>query len=115
MTPLRIALVLSCAALLPFPWAAQAQDKPLTAQQERMKSCNAEASGKHMKGEERRDFMSHCLKGEAESGRQLTAQQEKMATCNRDASAKGLKGDERRGFMRECLRGEQQAPAAAGR
>ena len=32
----------------------------LTAQQEKMKSCNAEAKGK--KGDERKQFMSECLK-----------------------------------------------------
>jgi len=113
MTAIRMALVLSCAALL-SPWVAQGQDKPLTAQQERMKSCNAEARDKHMKGEERRDFMSHCLKGES-GERERTAQQEKMVSCNRDASAKGLKGDQRRGFMRECLSADSRSPSAAGR
>lgn len=34
--------------------------KPLTAQQARMKRCNVEAKG--MKGDERRAFMSRCLK-----------------------------------------------------
>jgi hypothetical protein len=113
MTPIRLALVLSCAAFLPS-WAAQAQDKPLTAQQERMKSCNAEARDKHMKGDERRDFMSHCLKGES-GERDLTAQQEKMVTCNREASAQHMKGEDRRSFMSQCLRGDKHAPAAAGR
>ena len=39
---------------------AWAQDKP-TAQQERMKSCNAQASKKELKGDERKAFMSRCL------------------------------------------------------
>jgi hypothetical protein len=34
--------------------------KPLTAQQMKMKDCNAEAKG--MKGDERKKFMSGCLK-----------------------------------------------------
>lgn len=34
--------------------------KPLTAQQQKMKDCNAEAKG--MKGAERKKFMSGCLK-----------------------------------------------------
>ncbi len=33
------------------------------AQQAKMKSCNAEASGKKLKGAERRSFMATCLKG----------------------------------------------------
>jgi hypothetical protein len=80
--------------------AAQAQDKKLTPQQERMKSCNAEASGKSLKGDERKAFMSRCLKGEPE----LTAQQEKMKTCNQRASGQALKGDDRKAFMSKCLR-----------
>ena len=40
--------------------SAWAQDKQ-TAQQERMKSCNAQASKKEMKGDERKAFMSKCL------------------------------------------------------
>lgn len=32
-------------------------------QQDRMKSCNADAKGKGLKGEERKTFMSSCLKG----------------------------------------------------
>ena len=35
----------------------QDKDKP-TAQQERMKSCNAQASKKELKGDERKAFMS---------------------------------------------------------
>ena len=32
-------------------------------QQNKMKTCNAEASKKQLKGDERRAFMSSCLKG----------------------------------------------------
>jgi Ni/Co efflux regulator RcnB len=39
-----------------------AAKKP-TAQQQRMKDCNREASGKKLKGDERKQFMSGCLKG----------------------------------------------------
>jgi len=65
-----------------------------------MKTCNAQASKKELKGDERKAFMSKCLK--ADSG-ELTAQQEKMKTCNAQASKKELKGDQRREFMSECL------------
>jgi psiF repeat len=34
-----------------------------TSQQDRMKSCNAEAAMKDLHGDERRAFMSTCLKG----------------------------------------------------
>ena len=42
--------------------SAFAADKQLTPQQERMKSCNADAKAKTLKGDERKAFMSDCLK-----------------------------------------------------
>ena len=36
------------------------KDKP--SQQSRMKTCNAEAKAKSLKGDERKAFMSECLK-----------------------------------------------------
>ena len=33
-----------------------------TAQQEKMKTCNADATAKALKGDERKTFMSDCLK-----------------------------------------------------
>lgn len=77
---------------------AWAQDKQ-TAQQERMKSCNAQASKKALKGDERKAFMSDCLKADNKP----TAQQQKMKSCNTEASKKELKGDERKAFMSKCL------------
>ncbi|HEX8713855.1 MAG TPA: PsiF family protein [Terracidiphilus sp.] len=38
-------------------------DSKATAQREKMKTCNAQAKEKNMKGKDRRDFMSECLKG----------------------------------------------------
>ncbi|HKQ29275.1 MAG TPA: PsiF family protein, partial [Burkholderiales bacterium] len=93
--------ILMTAAALTAMNYAHAQDQKLTAQQERMKTCNAQAGEKHLKGDERQDFMSSCLKGE--DHKPLTAQQEKMKTCNQTASERSLKGDERRSFMSECL------------
>ena len=37
--------------------------KPANSQQEKMKSCNAEATTKGLKGADRKTFMSTCLKG----------------------------------------------------
>jgi hypothetical protein len=34
----------------------------MTLQQEKMKSCNADAGAKKLKGGERKKFMSECLK-----------------------------------------------------
>ena len=72
------------------------------AQQERMKSCNKEAGDK--KGDDRKKFMSSCLKGEtAGASAKQTAQQNKMKDCNKQAE--GKKGDDRKKFMSSCLKG----------
>src|SRR5919106_752987 len=87
---------------------ASAQDKQ-TAQQERMKSCNAQASKKDMKGDERKAFMSKCLSGDTAKkgdGKELTAQQKRMKSCNAQASKKEMKGDERKAFMSTCLKAD---------
>lgn len=103
------------------------------AQQDKMKGCNVEAKG--MKGDERKAFMSKCLKKDyvlksaapaaaaaaaaapapakadakpAASAAAPTAkmkQQDKMKSCNADAKAKALKGAERKKFMSSCLKG----------
>jgi hypothetical protein len=68
-----------------------------------MKAYNTQAGDK--KGDERKAFMSQCLKGDAAMP---MTQQEKMKKCNADASAKSLKGDERKAFMSTCLQGRQE-------
>lgn len=74
-------------------------------QQEKMKTCNAEAKTKDLKGDERKAFMKSCLsaKPAAEASAPPSTQQEKMKTCNADAKVKALKGDERKTFMKSCL------------
>jgi len=76
-----------------------------TAQQSKMKECNAQAADK--KGDERKAFMKECLsaKPAAEEKAVGTPQQEKMKSCNKDAKEKALKGDERKKFMSGCLKG----------
>jgi hypothetical protein len=93
------ALTLAAAALL-----AHAQDtKAPSAQQNLMKSCNADAKG--MKGDERKTFMKSCLSGDKPVPQATNAQQGKMKTCNAEAASKSLKGDERKQFMSVCLKG----------
>ncbi|MRX10823.1 phosphate starvation-inducible protein PsiF [Pseudoduganella sp. FT25W] len=71
-----------------------------TAQQNKMKTCNADAAGK--KGDERKAFMKECLSAKpAAAPEPKLTQQEKMKKCNADAT--GKKGDERKTFMKECL------------
>ena len=71
------------------------------AQQDKMKVCNKEATGK--KGDERKAFMKSCLSKEgAPVAAGKPTQQNKMKTCNEDA--KGKTGDERKAFMSSCLK-----------
>ena len=95
-------------AVLCIPTFA-AEKKAPTAQQQRMTDCNKQATGK--KGDERKVFMSSCLKGEAAAPAKPLTQQEKMKACNTQAS--GKKGDDRKTFMSTCLKGDGAAAAAA--
>jgi hypothetical protein len=76
------------------------------AQQERMKDCSGKAGDR--KGDDRKKFMSSCLKGEdmdkkGATSEKQSAQQSKMKSCNKDAGDKKMKGDERKAFMKDCL------------
>ena len=74
------------------------------AQQEKMKSCNADAGKKELKGDERKKFMSECLGSKAAPA----TQQSKMKSCNAEAGTKALKGEERKAFMSDCLKADKQ-------
>lgn len=74
-----------------------------TAQQQKMTVCNHQASTNSLKGDDRKSFMSHCLKKES-NRKKLTTQQQKMKTCNADAKSKNMQGSERKLFMRQCLK-----------
>lgn len=102
------------AALALLASGVHAVDEKLTAQQQRMKECNAQANRQKLLGGERQDFMSSCLRSHGDGPRQLSAQQEKMRTCNRTASDRELRGDERRDFMSQCLRAGRDSAAAGG-
>jgi psiF repeat len=76
------------------------------AQQSRMKDCTDKAGER--KGDDRKRFMSSCLKGEdmqksGEKSGKGSAQQDRMKACNLEAGEKKMKGDERKAFMKECL------------
>lgn len=75
-------------------------------QQQRMTDCNKQATGKT--GDDRKAFMSSCLKGQSAAPTKMT-QQEKMKACNADPQAKSLKGDARKQFMSTCLSGTPNA------
>jgi hypothetical protein len=78
-----------------------AQGFAATAQQNKMTACNADAGTRSLKGDERKTFMSNCLKAAPPAA---ATQQEKMKSCNADASTQALKGDARKSFMSNCLK-----------
>ncbi len=77
------------------------------AQQNKMKTCNADADAKGLsgegKGDERKAFMKECLSAKPAKAAAGPSQQNKMATCNKEAKTKNLAGDERKKFMKSCL------------
>jgi hypothetical protein len=96
-----VSLFISGLCLTPFAMAAPAQ-------QNKMKTCNAEANAKGLgegKGDERRAFMKECLSAKPmkAGGTQQSTQQNKMKSCNKEAGAKKLTGDDRKTFMSTCL------------
>ncbi len=74
-------------------------------QQDRMRSCNADAGSRSLKGAARSGFMKDCLAGKAApaSGPASTPQQ-RMKDCNAQAATRSLTGDSRKSFMSTCLK-----------
>lgn len=116
-------LIITAIAIL--SWGFLPVAEAATEQQNKMVTCNKEATGK--KGDERKAFMKECLSKKpatpataekpaapaapdkpaapaapAATEKPASAQQNKMATCNKEAD--GKKGDERKKFMSECLK-----------
>jgi len=77
------------------------------AQQNKMKTCNAEADAKGFSGEgkggDRKAFMKECLSAKPAKTAAAGSQQDKMKACNKEAKEKSLGGDERKKFMKSCL------------
>jgi psiF repeat len=67
------------------------------AQQQRMTSCNAEASQRNLKGDARQNYMSGCLSG---SMSQTTL----MKVCNAQASQDKLASNDRKAYLSTCLK-----------
>lgn len=86
--------------------AATAADKAMTPQQQRMTTCNQQATSQTLKGDERKTYMSNCLKNSqsAPADKSLTPQQQKMKECNAEAGKQTLSGDARKTFMSNCLK-----------
>lgn len=92
MKKLRVPLLLVSLLLCAQGYAA-------TAQQNKMTTCNADATAQSLKGDERKAFMSNCLKASPPP-----TQQQKMTSCNAAATTQTLKGDARKAFMSDCLK-----------
>jgi hypothetical protein len=93
-------LVVSMAVAL-LSLSAQAQNS----QQDKMKTCNAQAKTQNLAGDARKSFMKTCLSNQPADSPKLNSQQQKMKQCNADATTKGLKGADRKSFMSTCLKG----------
>ena len=88
------------AAIVAMPALAQ-QTKPPSpaqaAQQQRMTTCNADASQRNLKGDARQTYMTGCLGGKMN---QTTL----MKVCNAQASQDKLTTDDRKTYMSACLK-----------
>lgn len=76
--------------------------KAKSAQQQKMSDCNKQATGK--KGDERKTFMSSCLKGEAAAA---PAETDKQAACEAAAKSKDgkpLSGAAKTSSVKACLK-----------
>jgi hypothetical protein len=74
-------------------------------QQDKMKTCNAQAKDQTLSGDARKAFMKTCLSNQPATDSKLNSQQLKMKQCNADAKTKGLTGGDRKTFMSTCLKG----------
>jgi uncharacterized protein HemX len=87
------------AVVLAIGGAQVSQAQTDNSQQNKMTSCNADATTQGLKGDDRKAYMKTCL------SKAKNSQQEKMKSCNADATTKGLKGDDRKAYMKTCLSG----------
>jgi hypothetical protein len=109
---IRYACLTACAAVLclgaPPLRAADSDSHPQT-QRDKFAACAHDSRG--MKGEERREFMSECLRKHPADGAAKEAAvagasgHGKLAPCNAEADRRKLHGDERSAFLGACLRG----------
>jgi hypothetical protein len=99
-TAVRAALL---AALFAAASATAADgDRPAQKPQaQKMSACSTQAKDKGLRGDERKSFMSQCLR----TKRSQTAMQE----CAAFAKDKGMRGDDRKGYMRDCLKAKGPA------
>jgi hypothetical protein len=108
-------LLAACAAVASFsvlPLRAEEPAAKAPTQREKFAACGHESKG--LKGDERRDFMSECLKGHGPdtAGHEArdtmvgdAAEESRQRPCSEEADRRKLHGEERRAFMGSCLKG----------
>jgi hypothetical protein len=106
-----IGVVLALAFLVITAYAAD--DKKPTAQQATMKACDAQATGKSLKGDERKAFMSECLKEEKKSTAASRAGLLGPKGGTLDSSTSGPGGTIRRTF--QCTKGSYKTGCKANK
>ncbi len=99
LTACAIALGLSA-----VPLRAADGESHTTPQREKFAACAHESQG--LTGDERREFMSECLRKHAPAEKDAVAAESgaRLAPCNAEADRRKLHGDERRAFLGSCLR-----------
>lgn len=103
---MKITLLVTLLFGLVFLTTVGAAEKTMTPQQQRMTTCNQQATAKTLKGDARKSYMSDCLKNSSSkpAEKSMTPQQQKMGECNATATQQSLKGDDRKKFMSACLK-----------
>jgi len=99
-TPRKYALLIAAMTALGFMTAVPANNT----QQQKMRTCNAQAKAQSLSGSTRQQYMKSCLRMSGSPSHSMNSQQMKMKSCNRNANAKSLKGAARRSFMQSCLK-----------
>jgi hypothetical protein len=100
-TMVRFAAALCLAASVAATAALAQEPKAPTpaqaAQQQRMSTCNAEATQRNLKGDARQSYMSGCLAGNM-------SQTTRMKVCNAQASQDKLTSTDRKAYLSTCLK-----------
>ena len=100
---LVLALALICGSGAVFAQDMSKTGKPLTAQQEKMKTCSADAKAKGLKGAEYTAFRNTCLKGgSATETKTATAAAAPVAPAVPAKNAKGHSAGKDEDLQRRC-------------
>ena len=96
------AVVLSSSVL---PLRAAEGETHTTPQRQKFADCAHESQG--LKGDERREFMSQCLRKHPAGSKDSVAVDSggRLAPCSAEADRRKLRGDERSAFLGACLKG----------